>query len=545
MQSAHSLLLAFVLLAALPAQQQPDQAPAVVTQEKQNELRATGFKAEREGRYDVAADAFLQLANSAPNRIDWVVAAGRCLGRSGRFGEAIDLLDDGRKRFAGDIDIAAMLARTLLLQTDSIRDMMNPEIMWADAAGISEEVLRIDPNHQDCRLLLAQARYLLGNWDEAVRQAEEAVQRHPNLPGAHVLLGRIATDRFRRLLKKFEEAKPTGGEASDFIAKIHKQRVAAKLAFQAAAKLDTSRAHPHVALSNLASIDGKPDEAKQHLIDALGIDPDIAVNHAQLTAGMDWQARLDLYQKLRAQFVASTKLPIVPRSTKTATLYFLEGRALIDGLQFKAARESFRLALTANPAAKNANYYCFLAAYHLTDFDDAEQHAADYARAGAPAFADVLRALSSTERAQIAAMIQFLGDRAFKMERIANSRDLNHVTACLLDSADAWNNHAFLCRETSEFESAYSSYQHAIEKEPTSAQLWNDAAVVLHYHLATPANLIKARSMYEKSIGLAIKTLADKSISNQLREYAEEAKRNAQANIAELDKQSDATKKID
>ena len=545
MQSAHSLFLAFALLTALPAQQQPDQAPAVVTQEKQNELRATAFKAEREGRYGIAADAFLQLANSAPSRIDWVVAAGRCLGRSGRFGEAIDLLDNGRKRFAGDIDIAAMLARTLLLQTDSIRDMMNPEIMWADAAGISEEVLRIDPDHEDCRLLLAQARYLLGNWDEAVRQAEEAVQRHPNRPGAHVLLGRIATDRFRKLLAKFEEAKPTGSEASDFVAKIHKQRVAAKLAFQAAAKLDTSRAHPHVALSNLASIDGKPDAAKQHLIDALGIDPDIAVNHAQLTAGMDWQARLDLYQKLRAQFTASTKLPVVPRSTKTGTLHFLEGRALIDGLQFEAARESFRLALTANPAAKNANYYCFLASYHLTDFDDAEKHAANYARAGAPAFADVLRALSPTERAQIAAMIQYLGDRAFKMERIANSRDLNHVTACLLDSADAWNNHAFLCRETNEFESAYSSYQHAIEKEPTSAQLWNDAAVVLQYHLATPANLKKARSMYEKSIGLATKTLADKSISKQLREYAEGAKRNAQANIAELDKQSNATKKID
>ena len=545
MQSAHSLFLAFALLTALPAQQQPDQAPAVVTQEKQNELRATAFKAEREGRYGVAADAFLQLASSAPSRIDWVVAAGRCLGRSGRFGEAIDLLDNGRKRFAGDIDIAAMLARTLLLQTDSIRDMMNPEIMWADAAGISEEVLRIDPDHEDCRLLLAQARYLLGNWDEAVRQAEEAVQRHPDRPGAHVLLGRIATDRFRRLLTKFEEAKPTGSEASDFVAKIHKQRVAAKRAFQAAAKLDTSRAHPHVALSNLASIDGKPDEAKQHLIDALGIDPDIAVNHGQLTAGMDWQTRLDLYQKLRAQFVATTKLPVVPRSTKTGTLHFLEGRALIDGLQFEAARESFRLALAANPAAKNANYYCFLASYHLTDFDDAEQHAANYARAGAPAFADVLRALSPTERAQIAAMIQYLGDRAFKMERIANSRDLNHVTACLLDSADAWNNHAFLCRETNEFESAYSSYQHAIEKEPTSAQLWNDAAVVLQYHLATPANLQKARSMYEKSIGLATKTLADKSISKQLREYAEGAKRNAQANIAELDKQSNATKKID
>src|SRR5690606_25681694 len=128
------------------------------------------------------------------------------------------------------------------------------------------------------------------------------------------------------------------------------------------------------------------------------------------------------------------------------------------------------------PDAKSAHYYCFLCAYHLKDFDDAESHAASYARASAPAFADVPRALSATERVQIAAMVQYLGDRAYEQKRIENSRDLNHVTACLKDSADAWNNHAFLCRETNQYESAYASYQHAIPKEPTSPQLWNDAA---------------------------------------------------------------------
>ena len=540
-------LLPALLLAVLPAQapasvpagepSQQDPQPAVVTQQEQNQLRATAFKAENEGSYGAAADAFLKLSQSAPSRIDWVVAAGRCLGRTGRFREAIDLLDAGRKRFDGELDIEAMLARTLLLQTEHEPGMPHPEVIWNDAAEIAEGVLKRHPDHEDCRLLLAQARYLLGDWDEAVRQAEEAVTRHPARPGAHVLLGRIATDKFRRLLANYEQLQPTGQEQSDMVAEIHQERLRAKAAYEQAAALDPTRAHPLVALSQLAAMDGKDALAKQHLHTALAIDPDIGVDHDLLTAGLSIEERLKLYQGLRQHFEQTSKLPLRERNHKLATLHFHEGRAELDGLQFAAARTSFRQAIERNPEAKNAHYYAFLSAYHLQDYDDAEQHAAEYARKSAPAFADVLRALTPSDRVQIAAMVQFLGDRAFQMKRIENSRDLNHVTACLKDSADAWNNHAFLCRETGQFEAAYSSYQHGIEKEPESPQLWNDAAVVLQYHLPSKQNFEKARGMYEKSLELADKLLAKPDITNAQRTLATEAQQNAKANLLELAKQ--------
>ena len=60
--------------------------------------------------------------------------------------------------------------------------------------------------------------------------------------------------------------------------------------------------------------------------------------------------------------------------------------------------------------------------------------------------------------------------------------------------------------------------------------------MVLHYHLATPKNLAKARTMYEKALQLATATLADKTISEQQRKFAEESQVNARANLAELDK---------
>ena len=157
------------------------------------------------------------------------------------------------------------------------------------------------------------------------------------------------------------------------------------------------------------------------------------------------------------------------RSRKASALRFHEARALLEGLQFDEALQEFLAVQKGDPGADNVNYYAFLCAYYGKDYDAAERYAAEYARRSAPGFADVLRALPTEQRVQIAAMVQYLGDRAYQQKRIPNSRDLNHVTACLKDSADAWNNHAFLCRETGKFERAYTSYQYAIQKEPKLA----------------------------------------------------------------------------
>jgi|GEM_PF-2302151 len=530
------LLLLAPLHAQVEAAKRRPQDPAVVTQREQNALRSKAFKAQNEARYSAAADAFLQLARAEPDRIEWIVAAGNCLGRSGRFSEAVDLLDKARKRFAGDLEISAILARTLLLQTERDSGVVQPEISWTEAADICEDVLKRDPTYADCRLLLAQSRYLLGQWDEAQRHAEEAVRRHPERAGAHVLVGRLAKDR---LSLYFGELEKVGGDEparAQVIKKLHEQRIRAQSAYETAAELDPSRAHPHVALSQLASIDGKPQAAREHLHDALAIDPEVAVDHAALTHGMNWRARRDLYQALRARYTASARHPQDLARRKAAALRFHEARALLDGLQFQPSLEAFLAVKQDDPSADNADYYAFLCAYYLDDHDAAERYAAAFARHSAAGFADVLRERQTEQRVQIAAIVQYLADRAYQQLRVESSRDLNHVTACLKDSADAWNNHAFLCRETGAFQRAYTSYQYAIQREPSSPQLWNDGGVVLHYHLATPENLAKARQMYLKAIALAEAALADQKTTVEKRAAAKAAAANARLNLSELDK---------
>ncbi|MCA9558659.1 MAG: tetratricopeptide repeat protein, partial [Myxococcales bacterium] len=344
------------------------------------------------------------------------------------------------------------------------------------------------------------------------------------------LLGRIALDRFAALLQQLEREQPEGAERAELVARIDRERKAAQQAFTRAAALDPSRAHPYVALSQVAWLDGRRDEARAHLLRALAIDPDVRADHGQLTDGMTPAQRIELYRDLRKRYEGTTNA----RPEKVATLWFFEGRAAYDAKDWQTARECFRRTETLNPAASSALYYHFFCAYQLDDHDDAEARAAEFAAVSAPAFADLLRAQPPEPRAQIAAMIQWLADRAWQQGHVEHSRDLNHVIACLKDSADAWNNHAFLCRETGRFDEAFTSYEYALQREPESPQLWNDAAVILQHHLPTPANLQKARGMYEKALELARKVLASPDSSERARQFATQAQADAQANLAEL-----------
>ena len=506
-------------------------APAVQNPAAQEaELREHAFGAENQGRFAEAADAFLKLAKADAGRAEWVVAAGRCLGRCGRFRDAIDLLDRARTTFPGVIDVPAMLARTYLLKAELDQGAMDRRQLWVDATELAEGVLTLDPNHEDSRLVLAQARYLLGDWDEAVKQAEEAVARHPKRPGASILRGRIALDQCRDLLRVHAESKLEGGPLADLVAAIDAQRQLAKKSFQRAAELDPTRAHPHVMLASLALLDRRTDAARQHLLSALAVDPDAAVDHSLFDRELAWAERRAAYHGALERYRATPG----SRPDKQATLLWYEGRAVYDGQQWQEALDLFRAALAANPKATNSHYYAAMSAFQLGRHDDAETHAAAYAATGAAAFADVVRSLQGETRGQVAAIVRFLADRAYQQGRLDHSRDLNHVVAYLVDSADAWNNRALLCRDTGRFPEALEAYQRALEKEPDSPQLLNDTAVVLQHHLKGAENLVKARGMYERAIALADKVLADGSVGQELRERASKARDDAKANLAEL-----------
>jgi tetratricopeptide (TPR) repeat protein len=515
-----------------PQPQSQDRAPqAPATQDPL--LRQRAAAAENLGRFAEAADLYGKLMQQDPQRAEWAIAAGRCLGRSGRFNDAIDLLTSKRSAFPGVTDVTAMLARTWLLKAEGDPGALHPELCYTDAVKLAEEVLAADPDHEDARLILAQAKYGQGDFAGAVAAAQEAVRRHPQRPGAHVLAGRIAFDLFKQQKRDLEQRQqpPDDEEHARLVAAIDEQRKHAKAEFLCAAELDPARTFARIALAELAVWDKETDQALLHWGEALAVDPQARADHAWIEQHVPWEARRLFYeqtmQRYHARPDAEPKLE--------ANLQWYVARAAYDGGKWQDARAGFVRVLDLNPGFTNALYWAALTAWRLEDRDAAEDFAARYARVSATAFADVLRALPPAARSEIAQMVQFLADRAYReTSHNDNSRDLNHVIAALKDSADAWNNYAFLCRESGRAEEAITAYEHALEKEPDSPQLLNDLGVVLQYHLSTAANLARARKLYERAIDLADRVLADGSSTQVARTRAAQARSDALQNLEKL-----------
>lgn len=507
-------------------------ASALAAQEPTAELAALREKAagaENRGLHAEAADLYLQLVTKEPARADWVLAAGRCLGASGRFREAIELLEKKSGQFAPLPDLPAMLARTYLLRVERSPGI-HPELDYREAERVANEVLKGNPDHLDARLILAQARYAMFDLEGAEAAATEAARRHPQHPGAHVVLGRIAFDEYRMRKEAIEAEDPEEPRRSELVSQLDVARKRAQKAFTEAAKLDPLRSYPLVMLGDVAARDRDTDAALQYWGDALAADPVARVEHDWIRAHTEPAARVAFYMRARERYEAREGAS----PARAATLRFYCGLAHYEAGAWQPARAEFEAARAQNPDFVNADYYAAMCAWRTKDEDGAEAHAAAFAAVSAPRFADVLRAIDPEPRAEVAGIVKYLGDRAFQQGRKDRSRDLNHVTACLLDSADSWNNYAFLCRETQKFEEAFVGYQHAIEREPDSPQLWNDAAVVLHYHLGGDGNHQRAKQMYEKALDLARTQLASEGASEIVRRRAESAKADAEANLKEL-----------
>src|SRR5690349_21098815 len=250
---------ALIALLGLPLHcQVPVQQPA----EGANTLRGRALAAEQAGDHARAAELFLQLVAAEPERWEWVKHAGDCLGRAGRFNDAIDLLDEKRKKFPGQLDLPALLARTLLLKAEAEPESTTPSGLLDQAAAIAGEVLAVDPDHLEAGLILAQARYQQGNAG-AADAAAEVCKRHPDKPGGHILLGRIHADRCRQLMQQLEASALDEREQPRVREQMVAERQAARDSLARAVAVDPDRPIAHVLLGRLAA-DG--DDAKTALL---------------------------------------------------------------------------------------------------------------------------------------------------------------------------------------------------------------------------------------------------------------------------------------
>lgn len=116
--------------------------------------------------------------------------------------------------------------------------------------------------------------------------------------------------------------------------------------------------------------------------------------------------------------------------------------------------------------------------------------------------------------------------------RQSEARDLLHVLGQAEPAdADFWNNLAFLCRETRQYEDSYAAYEKAVAIDDSSPRLLNDTALILQYHLHR--HLDRARALYEQAITQADAGLDEKPDAAAARELRS-ARTDARNNLSRL-----------
>ncbi len=129
--------------------------------------------------------------------------------------------------------------------------------------------------------------------------------------------------------------------------------------------------------------------------------------------------------------------------------------------------------------------------------------------------------------------VNLTGDMYFQGGSPEGIRDYFGRMARRHNRAEWWNNLAFFCRETAQYEDSYAAYQQCIELAPDNARWVNDTGLILLYHLHR--DLGHAEDLFRRSI-----ELGKAACSNQFIEadrYAEnfEAYTDAMLNLAKLE----------
>ena len=514
-------LMATVLVgAAIPAQT--------------TDFRAQAFAAHRAGRHAEAADLLMKLYRAGATDRQTLEAAAKSLEEVGRFNDALDVLSRAKKHFSADPGFAVAMARCFsrkahgLLKSTGKLDS-HAAFNFQDAIRETRTVLKQHPDNRDARLILAHSLFTLGKWDETKKQSEELVRRFPKHPGGHILMGDLAFEHYKLMRERM--TKPGADTSTEALRKVAGAREAARQSYRRAIELDARRTAAHRKLGDLCAWNGESKAALQSYRSALLLDPSVAVSHSWIGTHLGAKERYEFYKELGESYL---KRPGADRKKAALFVWYAAGAQTARG-QHAAAEKLYGLAVSLNPSYVQGHYYAMYSAwYYRKDEDAALRHAAAYAAAAPVPFADLVKVLPDKARQDVTQLVRYLAARSMQQANAAASRDLNHVLAAIVDTADAWNNYAFMARESKQYAASEKAYRHALELEPTSGQLMNDLGVILHYHKNSEAAWREAEKLYRAAIRATKATLKSAKASNARKKIAAQSLKDATGNLAAL-----------
>lgn len=433
--------------------------------------------------------------------------------------DALDETQAAIKQIPRDYELLLRMTRACQQKGEALRLTQgggtSARSWFQDVVRWGGEASKIAPKKREPHAMRGMALFGLGRVEEAEKVADTLIEIAPEHPGGWILRGECLFDRY-------QVAK--GDKKADVAKRLH-PRVHA--AFEKASELDDARVIPWRRLGDLAAWEADTDKALSYWTEALARDPERGAPLTWLRENIDAARRTDMYAKAIERFDA---LGTQPADGKARLLWLL-GVLDFGEKRYEECRKRMQACYDLRNDWLNALFYHGLASWKLDDQDMGLLAFGLFAQKDAVQLAKSIR--DSLANADVnKELVKYYADLAFKRGNAPMSRDLNHTVALLEDDAARWNNYAFLCRETAQYEESWRAYQKALGHAPEDPQLLNDAAVILQYHLLR--DLDEAASMYADAIKFADAELAKKSVTPEDRKRFEQAKTDAGNNLAAL-----------
>jgi len=434
--------------------------------------------------------------------------------REKKINDALLLLQEAISSSPEDPRLHVLTAKAIYIRAmETSKDPRLGREVLEDLSLVEEEAraaLKSLPSSRDARMLLAQALYGRGKIQEAEKEVSRILQDHPGDGGARFLMGEICFLKAGKTRDRKEAAALRARAAGQY-----------EKALQGGAP----RAKTFRRLGDLATYEGDMEKALGYYGRALALDP-YQAPHDWLFSRCAPSRGVDLYEK-----AAAAREKAGDRKGASFLLAWA-GAFLEKQKKWKEARAVYDRSFALDPGGQwRSRYRAGWCCWWMGLKKEAEKEFLLLVRSRRPEFCDLLRN-SGPEGKTAAAMMHALAAKAVAEGRTRDARDLSLLLATVRGGALDWNNYAFLCRETGEYEEAWQAYLYALGKAPRNPRILNDAALILQYHLHR--NLGLAKKLYERAVASARKILADKNAKPADKSEAASALRDALNNLARL-----------
>ena len=519
------LLAVLAFTGSTPSAHPRDNADPAVPAVDAGDLRRADKHLEA-GRFDKARDAYTELLESEDGRVHLGLA--RALRGLGEWTAAVDHHGKACKARPDDFETRFAFGETLHEKAKADVAAGDYEVAgyaFLDARRMFEKAAAIDPGQASAWFGAAEAERDRGDRDEAIAMLDKTLEVEPGHVDALLMLGGL-------LFASHSELRSAGETR-----RAEERLDECRMAYEKVLEVDRRNGWAVNGLAWLARLDGDEERALDEFHRSLTMNPTIDDSYRNLIAGLAGSKddRKKLIKLLDGVVRAATRYARGDeRDRGRAIAHYYRGVAHKKNRDVDSARKDFEEAARKHSDYATAGQYQ-LASAQFADNRYDEAVATLVQLAGTDFDTLVACFHDEPDGREQAVGYRSLVNRTFQANDLVAARTVARTVAhALHNSADDWNNYAFFCRETGEYEEAYAAYLRAIELNPNDPNLQNDTALILQYHLGR--DIEYAKELYEGAIRDGNAVLEDKNADSIAKENARTAVRDATSNLALLNK---------